>query len=359
MELLLQFTWNLKICFSFLLGFLIPLILIPFIVSFAKKNNILYWPDYRSSHMYPVPALGGIAIYLGFIVPYMAFSSTTGSTKMMVFIYSSLIFILGLIDDLQGITPGKKLFLIALIAFLISNVEELTIYNLHGLFNIYELPAWAAMFITSILIIFIVIAINLIDGIDGLAGGIGVVILLIFSWIFKKTGYINYFIFNLSLVAPICSFLIYNLWSKKYKIFMGDSGSLFLGLALAITLLRYFNILKDTLIIYFSPSPITVLALFIVPLFDSVHVFLKRILMNKSPFMADRNHIHHTYLKLGFSHRIASLILVFYTIFFFFLSQVLLFLFNSHITLMILLLFAMLLWFIPEFISERKMNNIF
>lgn len=336
---LLAFREFYKMLFSFLFGFIIPLILIPGIVSYARRKNILYWPDYRSSHLSPVPALGGIAIYMGFLIPYMIFSGTTLSIKLMIIISTSLIFILGLIDDLHSIKPLRKLLIIILIAILISNIEGLTINSLNGFLNIHELPNLPAVIITSLLIIFIVNAINLLDGIDGLAGGIVIIILSIFSWIFKKNGYENYVILNLIIIAAVSSFLIYNLWSKKYKIFMGDSGSLFLGLILSITLIRYFNLQKNIISSYFSTSPVTILALFIVPLFDSVRVFLKRIFMNKSPFLPDRNHIHHTFLKLGFSHRMASLILIFYTIFFFLFSQLLLFFLKSYFALIILLLF--------------------
>lgn len=359
MRILLLFDGYINISFSFLLGFIIPLILIPGIVSFAKKNNLLYWPDNRSSHMFPVPALGGIAIFAGFIIPYLIFSGTTLSIKLMIFISTSLIFILGLIDDIQGVKPLSKLLVITLIAILISNVEGLKINSLNGFLNIHELPNWAAVTITSILIIVIVNAINLLDGIDGLAGGIVIIILSIFSWIFSKNGFDNYLIFNIAIIAAVSSFLIYNLWSEKYKIFMGDSGSLFLGLILSITLIRYINVQVNIVSYYLSTSLVTILALFIVPLFDSVHVFFKRILMNKSPFLPDRNHIHHTFLKLGLSHHMTSLILIFYTIFFFLLSQLLLFFLNSYFAFTLLILLAILLWYIPESILKKNLRKYF
>ena len=340
--------------YSLLLGFTITLVLTPLIVSIAQKNNLLYWPNNRSSHNFPTPALGGIAIYFGFIIPFIFFSCVSLPEKIIIHISLSLIFILGLIDDLQKINPFKKLLIISLLAFLIARIKELTIYNLHGILNIYEMPAWLAVTLTALVIIFIVNAINLLDGIDGLAGGLGIIILGVFSLIFYRFGNEQYLVLNFSMISALSAFLIYNLWSKKYKIFMGDSGSLFLGLVLSITLIRYFKIHGDVADVYFSYSPITVLALFIVPIFDSVHVFFKRVFMRKSPFLPDRNHIHHTYLKLGLSHRMASLVLIFYTLFFFFLSQISLFFLNGYYVILIIIFVALLLWHIPETMIRRN-----
>ena len=340
--------------YSLLMGFTITLLLTPLIVSIAQKNSLLYWPNNRSSHNIPIPALGGIAIYFGFIMPYIFFSSVSLPEKIMIHISLSLVFILGLIDDLQKIKPFVKLLIISLIAILVARIEELTIFNLHGIFNIYEMPPWLAVLVTTLVIIFIVNAINLLDGIDGLAGGLGIIILGVFSWIFFMYGNEQYLVLNFSMIAALSAFLIYNLYSKKYKIFMGDSGSLFLGLILSINLIRYFKIQGDDADAYFFYTPITVLTLFIVPIFDSVHVFFKRVLMRKSPFLPDRNHIHHTYLKLGLSHRMASLVLIFYTLFFFFLSQFILIFLNSYLTIIVILLFALILWHIPENIIKRN-----
>ena len=340
--------------YSIVLGFLITLALIPAIVYIARRMNILYWPEKRSSHLAPTPALGGIAIYIGFIIPYILFSEAGPYEKIMLASSSTLIFILGLIDDLKKMKPAHKLIIISFLALLVGGIEEMAIVNLHGIFGIYELPVWAAHIVSVLLIIFIVNAINLLDGIDGLAGGMGVVILGIFCFGFYQAGEIIPLQMNFSMIAVLIAFLIYNVWINRFKIFMGDSGSLLLGLVLSINLIKYFRVYGSNPDIDLTIAPVSILALFVVPVFDSIHVSIKRLLIGRSPFHPDRNHIHHTYLKLGFSHQGASLVLISYTLFFFFFSRFLLIYINSSSVIIMLLITALFFWHIPEMIIRRN-----
>jgi UDP-GlcNAc:undecaprenyl-phosphate/decaprenyl-phosphate GlcNAc-1-phosphate transferase len=340
--------------YSLAIGFTITLFLIPLIVYMAKSRNILYWPDKRSSHMAPTPALGGIAIFLGFIIPFLIFSKSSTQELIMILSSSTIIFILGLIDDLRRIKPIKKLVIILMLAFLLSSIEGMTISNLCGVLSIFAIPLWVSILITILVIVFTVNAINLLDGIDGLAGGLGILVLFIFSWYFAIIGKDVPLQLNLSLIAALSAFLIYNLWSRKYKIFMGDSGSLLLGLILSINLITYFRFYDEGITAPVMVHPLTIVILFIVPGFDFIHVAVKRMLMKRSPFHPDRNHIHHTFLKLGLSHQEASLVLILYTLFFFFLSKILIIYLNSLHVITLVIILAILFWHVPEMIIRSN-----
>jgi len=264
-----------------------------------------------------------------------------------------LVFLLGLIDDLFGTRSWIKLLATILIALFIVFPGNLIITNLHGFFSIYKMNLFFSYALTIFVIVFIIHAINLIDGIDGLASGLGITTLSIFSICFYQSGYYQYLMLTLPMIFSLSAFLIFNLWGKRFKIFMGDAGSLLIGLVLAITLIFYMKIPYDYVGGYLRISPVSVFSLLIVPIYDTFHVSAKRILNGQSPFSPDTRHIHHTFLKLGLSHRKSTFVLIMYTIIFFTLGQLLLIDHRAYITLIILIILAFFLWNIPEYIYKN------
>lgn len=343
------FYWQL---FSLLQGFAITFLIVPVVVIFARKFNLLYKPNNRSSHANPVPALGGIAIFAGFIITFQLITSITKQQSFTIIIATSLIFLVGLIDDLVEVKPWRKLIIIILLSLFITQTQGLTIDNFHGLFSINQLNKLFSIAVTVFVIAYITNAINLIDGVDGLASGLGITILSIFSYCFYHSNNIQYLSLTLPMIASLTAFLLFNIWGRRYKIFMGDSGSLLLGLIVAVSLIRFMKIGQGA-IDNIGISPVTAFAVLIIPVYDAIHVSIKRLVTGRPLFKPDKGHIHHTYLKLGFTHRITSLILVVYTIIFFFLSQILLKYFNDDIALGILIVVAILLWGFAETLLRK------
>lgn len=340
--------------YYYLVAFIISLFTVPIIVYIARKKNILYQPNNRSSHTLPIPAFGGIAIFLGFTIGILFLNNFDLPQYWIILAAAAFIFALGLIDDLIEIRSLKKLIILTAISIGVSFLDGLTISNLHGLFQIYQIPKYIGIPLTALVVLVVINAINLIDGIDGLASGIGILNLGFYAYSFYLHGDFHYSCFNIIMVSSIVAFLIYNLSGYRFKIFMGDSGSLFLGFIISMSILRFLNIDEATINGSIHVSLVTVFSLLIVPVFDLVYVAIKRVSLGLKIYAPDKRHIHHTFLKLGFSHKLASLVLVIYTIIFFVIGQLLVKHFYSCISLGILLILAVILWTIPEYIIRKN-----
>ncbi|MCK4923005.1 MAG: undecaprenyl/decaprenyl-phosphate alpha-N-acetylglucosaminyl 1-phosphate transferase [Bacteroidales bacterium] len=340
--------------YFYLVAFIISLFTVPIIVYIARKKNILYQPNNRSSHSTPIPAFGGIAIFLGFSIGILFLNHFDLHQYWIILAAAAFIFTLGLIDDLIVIRSLKKLIILIAISIGVSFLDGLTITNLHGLFQIYEIPKYIGIPITALVVLVVINAINLIDGIDGLASGIGILNLGFYAYSFYMLDNFHFSSFNLIMVSSILAFLIYNLSGYRFKIFMGDSGSLLLGFIISISILRFLNIEGATIDGSIQVSVVTVFSLLIVPVFDLLYVSIKRASLGLKIYIPDKRHIHHTLLKLGFSHKLASLVLVMYTIVFFVIGQLLIAHLYCCIALGILLILAVILWTIPEYIINKN-----
>jgi UDP-GlcNAc:undecaprenyl-phosphate/decaprenyl-phosphate GlcNAc-1-phosphate transferase len=222
------------------------------------------------------------------------------------------LFVLGLTDDLVGITPLKKLAAQVLVALIASVMANIRFESLYGIFGIQQLPYWASIFFSTFFIIFLINAINLIDGINALAGGISLLCCLAFSYFFWQLNAVGFLYLSIGMSGCLAGFLLFNV--TPAKIFMGDTGSLFLGFILAIFSIQFLELsatnhtqVKNTTAI---SAPAIVFVLLIIPIFDTLRVFTIRVINKKSPFTADRNHIHHLLLDLKFSHLQATAILM-------------------------------------------------
>ena len=286
------------------LGILISALTIPLIITIVRKYNLLDNPNSRSAHRNPIPTMGGMAILLGTIMPFILVGSTGDLMEMLPVI---LAFILmsstGLYDDIRDIDPKKKFFL-QFIAATILYLNGFTLENMQGLFGLYYLPVFISFPLTILFIVGITNAINLMDGINGLAGGIIMINMLFFAYLFYSVNNIPFALLALSGAGATLGFLFYNF--NPARIFMGDTGSLFLGLAMAVFALEFIgnNHINSGL----NPFPIA-MGLVILPSFDMLRVFLERINKKKSPFKADKTHLHHLLLDLGFKHAFSSVLI--------------------------------------------------
>jgi len=274
----------------------------PVIIQVADAKKLFDVPDERKVHLSPIPSLGGLGIFAGLILSFLITFPLSLAAEFQYFFAAALvIFFLGMKDDILVISPIKKLIGQFIAAFLIIYKGGIQIKSMHGFMGIYELPEVMSLALTYLTVIVIINSFNLIDGVDGLAGSLGLMTALVFGTYFFYVGQLPYSLLSFILAGSLLGFLIFN--HSPARIFMGDTGSLLLGLINAILVIRFIST-ADNPVSHFplTSSPAIGFSILMVPLFDTIRVFSVRILNRRSPFSPDRNHIHHLLLDRGLSH---------------------------------------------------------
>ena len=278
----------------------------------AKKYNLYKGYNERSSHSGQVYT--GSGILLAFVLSTANIVLDTISVfdfnSINIVITSSvLISLLGFYDDFMEISAFHKYIILLFIITMNINTGTLNynnIINLHGFLGIYEIPYWAGLAFTGFVYLAVINAINLMDGIDTYLAVFCSLIFLLFGIIFFNGNDITYALICLLIIASLSVFVRYNI-SKTEKLFVGDSGSLFLGFWIAYFLVirinaidydGYYNIFSTKI----ENLPVLSVAFINIPVLDTLRVMFVRISNNKSPFAADRNHIHHIFIDKGFTH---------------------------------------------------------
>jgi UDP-N-acetylmuramyl pentapeptide phosphotransferase/UDP-N-acetylglucosamine-1-phosphate transferase len=278
------------------------------------------------------------------------------------FAANTAMLIIGLKDDIIGLSARKKLFIQIAVAVYLVVLGNFRIINLHGILGIQEIGYLFGVILSVVAIVGIINAFNLIDGIDGLASGIGLLISIVYGFWFLNAGDIIYALTCFSLTGSLIAFLLYNVFGNTNKIFMGDTGSLVLGTIIAIITI-HFNIYQTDLNIAKHGLPALSIAIIIVPLVDTIRVFTIRILQKRSPFSPDKNHIHHNLLQLtGDNHLMTSAIIIavnglIILFSFLYIDQI-----GNNLMLAVLLVLGFLLAGIPSWIlklrkKEEKKEN--
>lgn len=343
-------TFMQYIILSAILAFVITFFAIPVIIGIAKSKKLFDEPDERKVHKAVIPTLGGLGIFAGFIVAMLICvpELAQDATKLKYFAAATIvIFFLGLKDDLVILSASKKFIGQLIAAGIIMRFGNIYINDMHGFLGIHEIPHFASIFLTMFAIIVITNSFNLIDGVDGLAGSLGLITTIIFGAYFyfaDQTGtFCTYAVMAFSLSGAIVAFLIYNF--SPAKIFMGDTGSLLIGIINSILVIKFINVAGSPIhnSLSLAASPAIGFAVLMIPLFDTLRVFGLRILDRRSPFSPDRIHVHHYLLDLGFSHKKVTLTCVVATVVFVITA---LFLRNLDTTILIGILLAMAFSFI-------------
>ncbi len=302
-----------KILLSSTFAFLVTFFAIPVIIEVARRKKLFDEPDERKVHKMVIPTLGGLGIFGGFILATLI-GAPVGSNELQYFVAAAIvIFFLGIKDDILVLSVVKKFIGQLIAAGIIIKFGGVQITNMHGFLGITVIPEMASIVLTLFTIIVIINSFNLIDGVDGLAGSLGLLTALIFGAYFYYTGNLLYAVMAFSLAGSLVGFLIYNF--SPAKIFMGDTGSLLIGLVNSIMVIKFINIADSATTNFpIAAAPAIGFAILIVPLFDTLRVFAFRIINRRSPFSPDRNHVHHFLLELGYSHRKITLLCVGYNI---------------------------------------------
>lgn len=278
-------------------------------------------PDERRSHTEVTPSLGGIAIFAGILFSIVLWTPFGEFGNLQYILCALLImFLIGAKDDILPISPKKKLLGQILAAGIITFKAEIFFSSLHGIFGVYEISNLVGIPLSIFTMVVIINAFNLIDGINGLAASITILVGTTLGIWFFFVDRVELSILAFALVGASMAFLKYNI--TPAKIFMGDTGSLLLGLMssiLIIEFIEYNQVLKAGHLYKVASAPAVAIGILVLPLFDTLRVFITRLSKGKSPFYPDRTHIHHLLLDSGFTHMQATSILVFVNLLFIFL----------------------------------------
>lgn len=304
-------NYTILILAAFIVSTICGFVLIPQIANFCIKKKLYDIPNSRKIHKNAIPRLGGICFLPSTLVAFVFGISmlthitgheqiTIGRWSAMFLISLSMIYIVGIVDDIVGLKPKAK-FMTQIVAASLLPISGLYINNLYGIFGIHEIPFYIGAPLTVFILVFVDNAMNLIDGIDGLSAGLALLSLTGFLLCFSREGIYTYAILIAGLMGVLSSYMYFNVWGnaeKGHKIFMGDSGSLTIGFILGFLLIK-FAMHNPNVMPYRNYSLLTSYTLLIVPCFDVVRVILTRLRNHKHIFQADKNHIHHKLLRAG------------------------------------------------------------
>lgn len=293
-------------------AFVVAFLILPVLIKYSLKKNLVVVPGRRMVHKKETPSLGGIAIFLGFILAAVMWVDLKEWTNMRYAIASLLIiFFLGVRDDLVPFNAWRKMIGqgAAIVGLLFSDIK---INSLYGLFGIYEIPTALTFILTAGFIIILTNAYNLIDGLDGLAGTVGVIAFLSYGIWFHLADQQVFSLFCFAMVGALLAFLVFN-WQPA-EIFMGDTGAMVGGMLLSIVTIYFMNCNEALPIgheVKFTSSIGAAACLIVLPLCDTVRIIILRISRGQSPITPDKSHIHHGLIRLGLSHAWATLLLGF------------------------------------------------
>ncbi|HEY0356342.1 MAG TPA: MraY family glycosyltransferase [Flavisolibacter sp.] len=292
----------LTVMLTAVVAFAITFLAIPAIMKVASEKKLYDLPDERKLHTKPIASLGGVGIFIGFFLAILLTVSGKQAEEFQFYFASAIvIFFLGLKDDILIISATKKFLGQLAAAAIIIHLGNVRIESMHGVMGLERLPEVWSYLITYVTIIVIVNAYNLIDGVDGLAGSLGMVTSSVFGIYFFMAGMPMYSMLAFAMSGSLAAFLFFNL--NPAKIFMGDSGSLLLGLLNAILVIKFITIADNPASAMPLASAVAIgIAILIVPLLDTLRVFSIRLSRGRSPFSPDRNHIHHLLLDRGLNH---------------------------------------------------------
>ncbi|NML36548.1 undecaprenyl/decaprenyl-phosphate alpha-N-acetylglucosaminyl 1-phosphate transferase [Chitinophaga sp. G-6-1-13] len=292
------------------LSFVVTYFSIPILIRVAELKHLYDEPDERKTHKQRIPTLGGIGFFSGFIIAATVCVPTLQNSPFQYMMAAFfIIFMVGMKDDIVGLSPLKKLIGQLVASFAIIYLGNLQITGMYGFLGITTLPSNISLMLTYFYFVVVINAFNLIDGVDGHAGSIGLLVSAVLGAYFLHVGEITYAVLGFALAGGLASFLIYNI--SPARIFMGDTGSLLIGLVNAVLVLKFIEVAGNPASkMPIGATPAVAIAILIVPLFDTLRVFSVRMLQGRSPFSADRNHIHHYLLDLRLDHRQTTLVSV-------------------------------------------------
>lgn len=283
-------------------SFIITFLAIPVVIQVAEKKKLYDIPDERKLHTRLVASLGGVGIFGGFILASLLSIQGYQNPEFQYFFAAAIIiFFLGLKDDIMILSASKKFVGQIIAASILIHLGGIRLDSMHGVLGFNELPEGFGLALSYLTIIVVINSFNLIDGVDGLAASLGVLTMTVFGVYFFAIDYQAYALMAFAMAGSLVAFLIFN--HNPAKIFMGDSGSLLIGLINSILVIKFINVSNTPFVAVPVQSAVAVgFAILLVPLLDTLRVFGIRIFKGRSPFTPDRNHVHHLLLDSGLNH---------------------------------------------------------
>lgn len=288
-----------------LLAFLGTLWMHPKVLKIAILKNLVDNPDARKLQRNPVPVMGGIAVFFGIAIGLCSSPTIFNSANTFMLISAMLVMLYtGTIDDIIRLSPNIRFIIEIIVIAWLMFASESSINCFWGLWGVSSIPQWTAYILTIVAAVGIINAINLIDGVNGLSSGFCFMSSVLFAIFFHTTGNPVMTTLALSAAGAIIPFFLHNVFGQSTKMFIGDGGTLVIGTMMAMFVMNILDVnsgsialtLKGMGLIPFS------LAVLSIPVFDTLRVMSTRILNKKSPFHADKTHLHHMFIDLGFSH---------------------------------------------------------
>lgn len=311
----------LHIIFGAVVAWIVVRAVIPILVYISYKKHITDNPNIRKLQKRPVPVMGGMGIFIGVLISLLftvaLWRATIDEVQVLQLFVplaaSYLMLYVGWFDDIVGLTPLTKVFFQVITILLLWWIGNLHIDNFHGLLGIYQLSWYISLILSLVAGVGIINAMNLIDGVNGLSSSMGIVSFTCCGFFCLYHHDATFALFAFIFVGALIPFFVFNVFSKKYRIFIGDSGSMVLGVAAYVLISRIVYFTGNTNSFSRSIDPYVVsfvLAVFSMPVFDCIRVMCSRIIRGVSPFKADRTHLHHYLIEAGFSHIMVTFIIV-------------------------------------------------
>lgn len=308
----------------YILSFLVAILSVhwihPRLVRIALDKNIVDNPNARKLQRRPTPVLGGIAFFFGSVIGLGCASITCDSSELFIVVVAMMIMLYtGTMDDILDLSPVLRFLIEIGTVLLLIFVGGYTLNDFHGLWGLNQIPQGVAIPLTVFAAVGIINAINLIDGVDGLSSGYCILTSLLFGVIFWYVGDRTMGMLAVVAAGSLIPFFFHNVFGKNSKMFIGDGGTLVMGIVMSVFVIRILrhgsmSEVYDAANIGLVPFTLAVLS---VPVFDTLRVMTTRILKRKSPFHPDKTHLHHMFIRLGCSHAattLAILILNFFVV---------------------------------------------
>ena len=292
------------------LVFFISLIVASFahqpVLRFAKKFNIYDNPDKRKLQRNPVPVMGGFVVFFGAIAGSLCYWFMHDSSSIIpVQIAMLVMLVIGAWDDVKKLSPTLRFILEVLVVVALAIFNNYPVNDFHGLWGVHEISPWIAWPLTIVACVGIINAINMIDGVDGLSSGICIMAFGFYSWVFFMSHDFVRAALGLSIVGALIPFFIMNVFGKRSKMFIGDAGTMMLGIVFCDMVMAMLT--KDSMCAKHTAHTNVcliafALAVLAIPVFDTVRVMIGRISRGESPFHPDKTHLHHAFIEYGFHH---------------------------------------------------------
>ena len=335
----------------------------PVVRSLFANLNFTDQQNWRKTNFQPIPLAGGSLLFvlvpaISMIFSYLSSFSLLNLNVLFLWICAIIIFTLGLIDDIYDVRASLKLIVQIVVATIMVISTDLHLENFQGLFSLYNIPLTFSLLLTGLVYLVFINMFNLIDGVDGLSSGIGIVATLFIASLAIYLGLGDLIIISCVFLGVLIVFYRWNHNKFEKKMYLGDNGSMLLGLLMAyflLSCLKHYNSTdnnwKDS---FLNLNPVFFMTLFSYPLLDLIRVFAIRVFRGESPFKADRRHVHHRLSDLGLNHLQISLIVMAYTAFASVIAMILTPMLSINSLFLSLGLFTAMVVYSPFFLFKIK-----